>query len=149
MILGTPALLASITGTLRNTTFVGKQTLLHINSSDIHHGSNYSHHQANLLKYRHVKSYKNKMSCFNLLTIVPLDGVQLLLVKSNNTMGCHRFSHTLRFTTRGGSMQTSYFANRPQQHCASSHNPRFSHVDGEMTFIPSPHAPAAKVGTTD
>jgi len=42
MIQSTPALLASITGTLRNTTFVSKQTLHHINSSDIQHGSTYT-----------------------------------------------------------------------------------------------------------
>jgi hypothetical protein len=83
MIQSTPALLASINGTLRNTTFVSKQTLLHINSS----GSTYSHHQANLLKYRHEESYKYKMSYLNLLTRVALDG-ELPLVKSNNTTGC-------------------------------------------------------------
>ena len=85
---------------LRNTTFVSKQTFLRINTSDTHHSSTYSHHKANQLKYRHVKLYKYKTSRFNLLTKVALDGIQLLLAKSNHTTVCQPSSHRLRFFMR-------------------------------------------------
>jgi hypothetical protein len=59
MLQGTPALLASITGRVKNTTFVDKQTLLHINYSDIQHGSNYTATIKLIIK---LHTWKNRAS---------------------------------------------------------------------------------------